>query len=613
MVDSGRAIRTRVRGTRVTVNRREKTTQMLRSRRRSPYGAYLCAVISAVLLLLSVSLLYSRLSRSHPHSNHLPRPSLLSHDLDLSTHDDPIDELDFIDEQQDHHSHPPYLNPSPFFFDPVAAAIRRSVLPSSWDALSDDNFPLRSAPDDRSKSSFASDDIPVDTVVRSKVSRVTSVEDALLFKGSLLRDGWGDWFDKKAVFLRKDRMFRSNFDVLNPLHNPLLLDPDSVGVTSLTRGDRILQKWLINDFKRVPFSGNKKIPLISVAKAGTERRTLNHNHNNNNNNEFIKKDIVDIDDRPRLLKNHIYADGNTWGYYPGLPLQLSFKDFMDAFFRVGKCVTRVFMVWNSPPWMYTVRHQRSLESLLFHHPGACVVVFSENIELDFFKENFVKDGYKVAVAMPDLDELLKDTPAHIFSSVWSEWRKTKFYSTHYSELIRLAALYKYGGIYLDSDIIVLKPISFLNNSVGMEDHSAGTALNGAVMAFQRHSLFIEECLEEFYKTYDDTSLRGNGADLLTRVARKFAGEENKSIKQLELRVEPSYIFFPVSSQNITRYFIAPTTETEKALQDVLLEKILHESLAFHFWNSLTSALIPEPDSLVTRLMNYACIRCLEIL
>lgn len=51
-------------------------------------------------------------------------------------------------------------------------------------------------------------------------------------------------------------------------------------------------------------------------------------------------------------------------------------------------------------------------------------------------------SYKVAVAMPNLDELLKDTPAHIFSSVWFEWRKTKFYPTHYSELIRLAALYK---------------------------------------------------------------------------------------------------------------------------------------------------------------------------
>ncbi|RDX68277.1 hypothetical protein CR513_52752, partial [Mucuna pruriens] len=613
---------------------------MLRSRRRSPYGAYLCAVISAVLLLLSVSLLYSRLSRSHLQSNHLPRPSLLSHSADLSTGDDPIDELDFVDETQD----PPALrlNPPPYFFDPLAASIRRSFLPSSlhqWHAHSLPDHILRSASDDdRSKVAFASDDVPVDHAVRTMAARVTSIDHALLLKGSPLRQGWGDWFDKKSVFLRKDRMFRSNFDVLNPLHNPLLQDPDAVAVTGLTRGDRILHNWWIHEFNKVPFPGTKKLPLKTnllptLTKIGTERRTLNHNNNKNNNNnnhhhEFLKENINSgtnsgessvnkhvnvIDTRAESMKNHIYADGENWGYYPGLPPRLSFNDFMDAFFRVGNCVTRVFMVWNSPPWMYTVRHQRSLESLLLHHPAACVVVFSETVELDFFKDSFLKDGYKVAVAMPDLDELLKDTPAHVFSSVWFEWRKIKFYSTHYSELIRLAALYKYGGIYLDSDIIVLKPISFLNNSVGMEDHGAGSALNGAVMAFQRHSLFIKECLEEFYMTYDDTSLRGNGADLLTRVAQKYLGEENKSVKHLELKVEPSYVFFPISSQNITRYFIAPTTEAEKAQQDVLLENILHKSLTFHFWSSLTFSLIPEPDSLVSRLLNHACIRCLELL
>ncbi|TKY58993.1 Galactosyltransferase protein [Spatholobus suberectus] len=602
---------------------------MQRSRRRSPYGAYLCAVIAAVLLLLSVSLLYSRLSRSHPHSNHLPRPSLLSDSAELSGADDPIDELDFIDETQD----PPSLrlNPPPYFFDPLAASIRRSFLspPSSLHQWRADSFLLQSAPDDGCKAAFASDDIPLDDAVRTRAAQVTAVEDALLLKGSPLREGWGDWFDKKSVFLRKDRMFRSNFDVLNPLNNPLLHDPDAVGATGLTRGDRIVQKWWIHEFKKVPFPGTKKVPLNinvlpTVTKLGTERRTLNHNNNNNNNNnihEFIREDMNSgtnggnkgVNARAESMKNHIYADGDTWGYYPGLPLRLSFSDFMDAFFRVGKCVTRVFMVWNSPPWMYTVRHQRGLESLLFHHPAACVVVFSETVELDFFKDSFVKDGYKVAVAMPNLDELLKDMPAHVFSSVWFEWRKTKYYSTHYSELIRLAALYKYGGIYLDSDIIVLKPISFLNNSVGMEDHDTGSALNGAVMAFHRRSLFIKECLEEFYMTYDDTSLRGNGADLLMRVARKYLGEENKSVKHLELKVEPSYMFFPISSQNITRYFIAPATETDKAQQDVLLENILHHSLTFHFWNSLTFALIPEPDSLVSRLLNYACIRCLELL
>lgn len=45
---------------------------------------------------------------------------------------------------------------------------------------------------------------------------------------------------------------------------------------------------------------------------------------------------------------------------------------------------------------------------------------------------------------------------------------------------------RYGGIYLDSDILVLKSLSGLNNTVGFEDELAGKTLNGAVMAFKKH-------------------------------------------------------------------------------------------------------------------------------
>ena len=47
-------------------------------------------------------------------------------------------------------------------------------------------------------------------------------------------------------------------------------------------------------------------------------------------------------------------------------------------------------------------------------------------------------------------------------------------------------LSRYGGIYLDSDIIVVKLLSSLNNSIGLEDQLAGSSLNGAVMAFRKH-------------------------------------------------------------------------------------------------------------------------------
>ncbi|KAE7995958.1 hypothetical protein FH972_000710 [Carpinus fangiana] len=664
----------------------------LRTRRRPRYGAQACAIISALLLLLSVSVLYTRLSHAPSHTrqhryftdsrNDVDSNPLLSdtQDDDVSNSEDKIDELDIVEEdpqQQDESDEEEdaegYGSDRPrvsgYFFDHVSGAIRRSFNKRLIDEWDDD----RSGSEDRSKAAFGSDDVPVDETVRRKASEVVSIEDALLVKttgrgrASPLREGWGSWFDKKSDFLRRDKMFKSNLEALNPLNNPMLQDPDGIGVTTLTRGDRLVQKWWLNEFKKTPFSAKKPLSVsdtIRVSKSGesniglnrAKRTTLGNGLNSRTVNKMDgvlnlsdKRDskraerrtfvenvgngldsniIMDSNKNDKLndelggeggeagdkteFSGHIYGDGKRWGYYPGLHPHLSFSEFMDAFFRKGKCDMRVFMVWNSPPWMYSVRHQRGLESLLSQHPDACVVMFSETIELDFFKHSFVNDGYKVAVAMPNLDELLKDTRAHVFASVWFEWRNTKFYPTHYSELVRLAALYKYGGIYLDSDIIVLKPLSLLNNSVGMEDRLTESSLNGAVMAFRKLSPFIMECLNEFYMTYDDTRLRWNGADLLTRVARRFSSQENTS-RQLELNVQASYIFFPLSSQNIRRYFTTPATEAEKAQQDALFRTILNASLTFHLWNSLTSALIPDPDSLVTRLIDHPCIRCFDVL
>lgn len=607
-----------------------------------------------------------------------------------TTDEDKIDELDFVDEDLqsrasgdedlgEDEDQSDQVRVSGFYFDHVSGAIRkvfdnkRSI--QDW---SDDTsgFPIGLGEEDRSKAAFGSDDVPVDEEVRRKASEMTGIEDALLLKVggkvSPLRDGWGDWFDKKGDFLRRDRMFKSNWEVLNPLNNPILQDPDGLGVAALTRGDRIVQKWWMNEFKRVPFLVNKPLGVTrkvfntevengsvdaSIKKSGSlsvqtdinvmdnSKETLNEiglgSSNEHAGNNVSRKKVTnrstkneksrdrstentDVVDKVVLTKgagsklrvvphslNSMYADGKRWGYYPGLHPHLSFSRFMDAFFKKNKCDTRVFMVWNSPPWMFGVRHQRGLESVFSHHQNACVVILSETIELDFFKDNFVKNGYKVAVAMPNLDELLKDTPTHKFASIWFEWKKTKFYSTHYSELVRLAALYKYGGIYLDSDIVVLKPLSSLHNSVGMEDQLAGSSLNGAVMAFRRHSPFIMECLKEYYSTYDDRSFRWNGAELLTRVAKRFSSEVPS--EQFELNVQPSFLFFPIASQNITRYFAAPASAAERAQEEGLMKKILKESVTFHFWNSLTYSLIPESGSLVSRLLEHTCIRCLDVL
>jgi hypothetical protein len=223
---------------------------------------------------------------------------------------------------------------------------------------------------------FSSDDYPIDEDIRAKLSSITKVEDALLIKPqrgeSPLREGWAKWLECKADFLRKNRMLQSNLDLLNPKNHPLLQDPDVPGLTGLTRGDRLVQRLLLREMETIPFLGN--------SERAVERRQLHEEQKEKNKDKEGEREAVKRNGARR------------WGYYPGIDPYLSFSEFMQSFFGEGnKCEIKVLMVWNSPQWTYGVRHQRGLESLLKHHNNACVVVFSETMELEFFKD-FVKDG-----------------------------------------------------------------------------------------------------------------------------------------------------------------------------------------------------------------------------
>lgn len=400
--------------------------RQLRTRRRPRYGAHICALIAALLLLLSVSLLHSRLSfftsrpkHPHPHPHdYLFNPLLDDLDSEAVTtsnsSDDRIDELDDTvsdensnnnsdeiladEEEEDAVQNQNTASSSNYFYDHVNGVVRRSFNRRSIEEWEDYvPFKLKITSDlgfgnDESKPVFGSDDVLVDEKLRKKLTEVNKIEDALLLKGSALREGWGEWFDKKGDFLRRDRMFKSNMEILNPINNPMLQDPDGSGVTGLTRGDKVFQKGLLNEFKRTTFLMKKPLTIL-----GSEKRITGKNGNADDNEvgraerKTLTNDNINQMRRNDGLENNYYADGKRWGYYPGLNGRLSFGNFMNAFFRRERCKMRVFMVWNSPAWMFGVRQQRGLESLLYHHPDACLVVFSETIELNFFG-GFVKDG-----------------------------------------------------------------------------------------------------------------------------------------------------------------------------------------------------------------------------
>ena len=162
------------------------------------------------------------------------------------------------------------------------------------------------------------------------------------------------------------------------------------------------------------------------------------------------------------------------------------------------------------------RHWRTVESIFYHHPTAEVKVYSNTLPDDMFNV-LTAAGYSIQVQGYSLKTLLVGTPAEGFIAKLETFRKSRFWYVHVADLLRLVLLYQYGGIYMDTDIIVVRPLESLKwNSPGWQDKRK---INNAFLKFEKGNSFLEACLKEFSETYKENVFGFNGPDLLTRVYR----------------------------------------------------------------------------------------------
>ncbi len=148
-----------------------------------------------------------------------------------------------------------------------------------------------------------------------------------------------------------------------------------------------------------------------------------------------------------------------------------------------------------------------------------------------------------------------DINSHYYTKMAAENKKWAFVSDY----ARLRILYDQGGIYLDTDMYVLKNFEDLLNYdifLGYEDNEF---INSAVLGSKKNNWLIKKVLEE----YDLLKELETIPKIITRVLAK-ENIENKNIKIFE----PVY-FYPFSIENIKafNYKNAPK-----------------ESYAVHLWN-----------------------------
>ncbi|XP_057983153.1 uncharacterized protein LOC131168022 [Malania oleifera] len=294
-----------------------------------------------------------------------------------------------------------------------------------------------------------------------------------------------------------------------------------------------------------------------------------------------------------------------------------FDHRLREFFN-GGCSLRFFMTWISPAKSFGRREFFTVESLFKAHPQGCLVILSKTLDTGRGRamlEPLVGKGFRLMAATPNLSFLLKNTSAEAWFEEISSGRKEPGeipLAQNLSNLLRLAILYKYGGIYLDTDFIVLRDFSGLRNSIGAQSvNVAGnwTRLNNAVLVFEKNHPLLYQFIEEFASTFDGNRWGHNGPYLVSRVVERTA---RRLPAEYSVRVLPPMAFYPVDWTRVGSYFRQPHSRFDSKWVEAKLVQLSLESYGVHLWNRETRNTRIEEGSVMGRLVSSHCILCREI-
>ncbi|XP_067850865.1 alpha-1,4-N-acetylglucosaminyltransferase-like [Heptranchias perlo] len=167
---------------------------------------------------------------------------------------------------------------------------------------------------------------------------------------------------------------------------------------------------------------------------------------------------------------------------------------------------------------------------------------------------------------------------------------------------RLALLWKYGGIYLDTDIISMKPLPFANFTCGEQvDYTS----NGA-MGFHESHPFMWNCMEDFVAQYIGHIWGQQGPRLITRVLKRWCLSNNladftgKECNGISLWITRR--FYPIPYPSWENYYASWKKEQ--------IESVFSDTYGAHVWNYKNSIkkrkVIPGSGSLMEYLFQAYC-------
>eukprot|EP01025_Chloroclados_australasicus_P037000 TRINITY_DN37696_c1_g2_i1.p1 TRINITY_DN37696_c1_g2~~TRINITY_DN37696_c1_g2_i1.p1 ORF type:complete len:333 (-),score=12.45 TRINITY_DN37696_c1_g2_i1:489-1487(-) len=282
-----------------------------------------------------------------------------------------------------------------------------------------------------------------------------------------------------------------------------------------------------------------------------------------------------------------------------------------------------FLVWSTDGDLWKPRYQRSVESVLYHHPNACVRIYSDGITAN---HSTIKQlnyaGYRVAIIPLEtsLETIFKDTPIEQWWERNNEWKHGQFFYSHISEALRLVLVWKYGGTYIDTDVVILKNMEHVKNAVGaqmamLEDQLLtdkprwADMLNSAILTFQKGHPSLWVMMEDFVNSYHINSWAHNGPRLVTRIAHQLNQGDDYS---KWVTILPRNAFHPLvwtgdREQGAKNWF----NDEIHSVQEHYMkwQQMKSQGYALHWHNHNTKGYVAKKGSLMYMALNEFCILC----
>ena len=280
------------------------------------------------------------------------------------------------------------------------------------------------------------------------------------------------------------------------------------------------------------------------------------------------------------------------------------------------CSILFHIIWLSPAKSFGKREFLTMDTLFKSHPRACLLIISRSMDSQAgyrILKPLLDRGFKVMGITPDLPFLVKGTPAEAWLEEISSGTKDPGQiplSQNLSNLIRLAMLYKYGGVYMDVDMVILRDLSGLKNAVGAQSVDGvtrqWTRLSGAVMIFDINHPILVDFLQEFATTFDGNRWGYNGPYLVSRVIGRV-----ENMPGYDLTILRPKAFYPVDWIRIGSLFKKPSDDNERRWVEDKVIEMLYEggTYAVHLWNKMSRELKIEEGSVMARIIAERCVVC----